>query len=146
MKLSNTQNAYLAGFFDGEGTFSLQKRPDKRSPIGYTLQPYVEVASTNKEIIVWLHKKIGKGFTFWRPRNKNAKDAYALHITGMETIIPFIDNLYPYLIVKKQVAKELKKFCLSRRGKMQLPLKKRGLTSKEIEMFNQIRKLNKRGR
>ena len=143
---TKTQRAYLAGFFDGEGTFSIIRRPEKRSPIGYSYQPYIEIASTNEEIIRWLNNFIGKGFTFWRPRNGNAKDAFAQHITGMKTIIEFISILYPYLRLKKEVAKQVKIFCISRLKTSKLSREKRGFTENELKIFNKVRFLNKRGR
>lgn len=137
---------YIAGFFDGEGSFSIIRRKESRSGVGFSLQPYVEVANTNEKVIRILARDIGKGFTFWRPRNGNAKDAFALHITGIDSILSFIERLLPHLIVKKPVALTLKQFCLSRRGKMKLPRKKRAFTPREIRLFERIRELNKRGR
>jgi len=143
---TKTQRAYLAGFFDGEGSFSIIRRLDKRSPAGYGYQPYVEVGSTNEAIIKWLHTFIGKGFTFWRPRKENAKDAFSLQITGMETIIDFISTLYPYLRLKKEVAGKVRQFCKSRLITSKLSREKRGFNKKELKIFGEIRALNKRGR
>jgi hypothetical protein len=143
---TKTQRAYLAGFFDGEGSFSIIKRLEKRSPAGYSYQPYIEIASTNEEIIRWLNNLIGKGFTFWRPRKGNAKDAFAQHITGLETIIEFISILYPYLRLKKAVANKVRQFCKSRLITSKLSREKRGFNEKELKIFGEIRTLNKRGR
>lgn len=146
MKLTTTQRAYLAGYFDGEGTFSITKRPEKRSPIGFSYQPYCSVASVNSEVIEFLQQLVGKGFRVYRPRDGNANDAYEWQLTGIESIIDFINQLIPYLVLKKKVALKLKEFCLSRNGKMKLPRNKRGFTKKELRIFNEIRFLNKRGR
>lgn len=144
--LTKTQRAYLAGFFDGEGSFTICRRPEKRSPVGYSYQPYVEVTSTNEEIIRWLYGFIGKGFVMWRPRKANANNAFSLHITGLETIIEFISLLYPYLRLKKAVASKVRQFCKSRQKTSILSREKRGFTKKELKIFDEIRALNKRGR
>ncbi|MFA5154460.1 MAG: LAGLIDADG family homing endonuclease [Clostridia bacterium] len=143
---TKTQRAYLAGFFDGEGTFSIIRRPDKRSPAGYGYQPYIEVTSTNEEIIKWLTGFIGKGFTFYRPKKGNANNAFTQHITSMETIVEFISILYPYLRLKKAVANKVRQFCKSRQKTSILSREKRGFTDKELKIFDEIRALNKRGR
>jgi seryl-tRNA synthetase len=143
---TKTQRAYLAGFFDGEGTFSIIRRPDKRSPTGYSYQPYAEVTSTNEEIIKWLNGFVGKGFTFYRPKKGNANDAFVQHVTGMETIIGFISLLYPYLRLKKEVANKVRQFCKSRQAKIKVAKEHRHITDKELKIFDEIRVLNKRGR
>lgn len=146
-KLSNNTCAYLAGFWDGEGTFSITKRPSKKSPCGYEYQPFAEAATTNEKISVWLQSTLGVGFRFFTPRNNpNARGAYAFMITGTQKVIEFIDLLLPYLIIKKKVALELRKYCVSRLEKMKLPTKKRFVTKEEIIFFNQIRLLNHRGK
>ena len=144
MELNSIQSAYLAGLFDGEGTFSVFKRK-KGKWIFY--QPYLEIGMTHKPTLEWVSKQTGKGFIFdgHKPHKKH-KQAYKLNITGIDTIIKFIDYLFPYLITKKNVADCVRKFCLSRQGKMRLPVNKRGITEKELDLFTQIRLLNKRGR
>ena len=51
-KLSETDKAYLAGFYDGEGSFEVNKRwhtGNEYRYVGYSMTR--EVASTNEEIL-----------------------------------------------------------------------------------------------
>ncbi len=146
MEFTEVEKAYLAGFFDGEGTFSIARHPQGKSPQGFNLQPFISVTSTNKQIIEHLSNKIGRGFSFWTPGRGNGKDAYILQITGTKTIIQFIDLLLPYLVLKKEIGQKLRQYCLLRKDIMRLPCKQRGYKSKHLELLNEIRLLNKRGR
>ncbi len=146
MEFTKVEKAYLAGFFDGEGTFSISKHQQRKSPQGFNLQPFASVCSTDKKIIEHLSNKIGKGFSFWTPGRGNGKDAYILMITGTKTIIWFIDLLLPYLVLKKNVALKLKEYCFLRKDVMKLPCKQRGYNEEQMQLFSEIRLLNKKGR
>ena len=146
MKSTEKEKAYLAGYFDGEGTFSITKRRSKKAKLGFDLQPFISVTSTKRAIIDYLCKKIGKGFAYWTPRKGNANDAFAFHLTGTKSIIWFIEQLEKDLVLKKKIAQKLKEYCLLRKDKMRLPREKRGYTEKELKILDEIRLLNKRGK
>lgn len=143
MNLTSEERAYIAGFWDGEGSFTLAR---KRKKDWFYYQACVQVGLTHKRTLKWISKKLNMGFIFSLYKsNEKHKQAYKLQITGIENVIKFIELVEPYLITKLLVAKALKGFCLSRRGKMHLPLKERGFTSKEVFFFESITTLNRRG-
>jgi hypothetical protein len=145
--LKETDKAYIAGYFDGEGTFSIGRQTDTRSPNGFTLQPYCSVASTSPIVIELLDKQIeGTHRRFTMRGRNNSKDIFQIQISGTEKIINFIKIVSPYLHLKKIVADKLLIYCQSRLGKMKLPKNERKYTEKELSLFNEIRQLNKRGR
>ena len=143
MKLTSEERAYLAGFWDGEGSFTLARKKKKE---WYYYQPCVQVGLTHKPTLERISEMTGKGFIFdLHKPHQNHKQAYKLQITGMENILEFIEAVEPYLITKKAVALILKEYCVSRKGKMHLPRNKRGSTKNEHLLFNKMTVLNKRG-
>ena len=67
--------AYIAGIFDGEGSVDYAQRMEKKKetrPKAYlTWRIRCEVSMTNKEVMEWIHKKVGIGSL-----NLNVKNIY----------------------------------------------------------------------
>ena len=62
--ISDTDKAYNAGLFDGEGSVSYKQymRQRKGKPKAYlTWQIRLEVAMTDESLLVWLHEVLGVG-------------------------------------------------------------------------------------
>ena len=61
---SDVNLAYIAGLFDGEGSVShkqyMRKRPNNKKPYP-TWSIRMEIAMTDKSILVWLHEVLGVG-------------------------------------------------------------------------------------
>ena len=62
--VSDTDISYIAGLFDGEGSVShkqyMRKRPNNKKPYP-TWSIRMEIAMTDKSILVWLHEVLGVG-------------------------------------------------------------------------------------
>ena len=101
--------AYLAGFMDGEGSFSvvktyqIKRRVDgsKIKSIRYHL--HVKIANTNREVLQWIAYRFGGQISVKKPR-ENWKQRYDLTITGNQCTEKFILTILPYLIVKRRQA------------------------------------------
>jgi len=58
--------AYIAGLFDGEGTITYKKYPERKKK-GNKVNTYncwrisMEVAMTDQSVLIWLHKALGVG-------------------------------------------------------------------------------------
>ena len=58
--------AYIAGLFDGEGTITYKKYPERKKK-GNKVNTYncwrisMEVAMTDQSVLIWLHKVLGVG-------------------------------------------------------------------------------------
>jgi len=58
--------AYIAGLFDGEGTITYKKYPERKKK-GNKVNTYncwrisMEVAMTDKSVLIWLHQTLGVG-------------------------------------------------------------------------------------
>ena len=61
---SDVNLAYIAGLFDGEGSVShkqyMRKRPNNKKPYP-TWSIRMEIAMTDKSILVWVHEVLGVG-------------------------------------------------------------------------------------
>ena len=139
--------AYIAGFMDGEGTFTIARRRAVSGPSHWLYQPNISVAQTDQGIVDWLAENIGvPSMRTWRRKSGNARDALQLMITGCGHIIDFSTQLLPYLRLKQKHALILVEFCRSRleSNKKAVPL--RGFTEHQVGLYSELRLLNHRGR
>jgi hypothetical protein len=105
---TDTELAYLAGIIDGEGTLFIQRRMDNGT---WTYWPRMQVANTNREVIIWLHKVFG-GSMYDKPRKKHnpkwkLQYQWYSRISEMDKFLPLI---IPYLIIKKPHAEIMMQF------------------------------------
>lgn len=120
-----THWAYIAGIMDADGCFMItkhnRKTPDnrrwktleRRSP---TYMPSVKIAMIEKEAIHFLHENLGFGqykLDGARKNRPNSKPIYQWFIRGKKGVVPFLENVMPYLRVKKFRAEFLLDFCKS---------------------------------
>lgn len=115
--LTNIEKAYIAGIFDGEGYVGFWHywNPDG-SPKRVT--PQAVISNGNKDLIIWLHNRLGM-FSKWRrsyhvqieKRYERPRQHYFIGITGQNRVRAFLKVIYPYLIVKKDVATYMIKYC-----------------------------------
>jgi len=99
----DTERAYIAGIVDGEGSIMLTRFHKNQLP-----SPCVSVASTDKELLLWLQKIIGKGRII-NKRNYNRakhKDSYTYRVI-YDDAIELLREISPFLIIetKKKRAK-----------------------------------------
>lgn len=133
---------YLAGLFDGEGCFMI-KFASYRG--GEQFSGCIRIAMTCLSTIEWVAEKLGKKVqkhsqgkipsTKWKP-------VHRVQIANIEGIISFIEQIYPFMITKKEAAKVLLSFCYSRR---EIRGVRKPYTPKEREFFSAIRQLNRVG-
>lgn len=124
--------AYIAGLFDGEGTFGLY-RHNSNSPC---VQATAYIANTNKEILEEVRDVLGYGTVYnGRAGTEKWKPLYRLEFSQKETEW-FIDDVGMYLRIKKEQSKVLKEF---------FTLRKRIDAEKKIELSIKLKALNKTG-
>ena len=109
-----TKLAYLAGFFDGEGSFSIcRTRSTLRTMADGSKKKYVvyklcvSCTNTNREVLAWMASNFGgKVYTSNQEnRNPNYKPRYNWIINNNEERERFILGVLPYLKVKTEQAK-----------------------------------------
>ena len=62
--ISDTDKAYIAGLFDGEGSVSYKqymRKRDKHKKAYPTWQIRLEIAMTDESVLVWFHEVLGVG-------------------------------------------------------------------------------------
>lgn len=93
--------AYLAGFLDGEGCFSLVKHKNAQVKRGFHWQPLLSVGQMGKELLKWIRDKIGGGTI-----SAGQPPMYILVLTSgpIRRILP---KILPYLRNKKEEAELL---------------------------------------
>jgi hypothetical protein len=109
--------AYLAGLIDGEGSFVIQKTEvEKIAKSSKSKTPkylaYFCIGMVDKQPLDMIQETIGSGKVY-EERVPNRRSIWRIRFAGRITLIPFIQNLLPYLIVKKKQAELLLDFCLN---------------------------------
>jgi len=100
--------AYIAGFFDGDGSAMLQikKRKDGKTKIRFmpTLCFYQD--SRHEKPLYWIQKVLGIGYL-----SKRNDGMTELRINGYKQVRDILKNLLPYLKFKKIQCEALYKAC-----------------------------------
>lgn len=108
---------YIAGIVDGEGSVGIIWRHRNFSalrPKGY-LDPYIHISMCCEPVIRTIHKYAGIGSVYVENRRtKNNLTSYMYALNSFRDITTFLQQVYPYLIVKKQLASLLIEFCQHR--------------------------------
>ncbi len=129
--------AYIAGFVDGEGAFTVNRRWHKskdklRKWIGYSA--YLEIGNTDKKVVDWLHDTLRiTSDVFPQKQKAPRRICYRLRMSGKQSIV-VAKAIMPYLITKKDIAKLFIEF----------PMQHRKLDRPEaIKVFENVRRINK---
>jgi hypothetical protein len=142
--MNKTILAYIAGYLDGEGAFSIRRAKDRSMIQGYRYYLNMRVTSTNKDILLYL-KSLFDGTVNEQKLNKNIgkwKTAWYWTI-GSRKALKMIKLIYPYLRIKKPQAKIMFKFSKTIQNNTEKITQK--LWEKRRNLKTQINILNKRG-
>jgi hypothetical protein len=73
--ISETDKAYIAGLFDGEGSINFTRRPERKKKhkgVGYrisnSMRISMEISMTDRSVLIWLHEVLGVGALTDKPR------------------------------------------------------------------------------
>jgi|TARA_R110002020_G_scaffold37403_1_gene113023 hypothetical protein len=80
--IADTDKAYIAGLFDGEGSINFTRRPEKKKKhngkpgyrISNSMRISMEIAMTDQSVLMWLHEVLGVGSLTDKPRKGRRKD------------------------------------------------------------------------
>ncbi len=135
-QLTETEKAYIAGFVDGEGDFTVNRRfhqgTNGRKYIGYSA--YLEIGNTDKAVIDWLHDVLSITCNVYcQKQSNNRRDMYRLRMSGKQSLV-VARAILPYLQVKKSIAEKFLEF----------PLLHRKLDRAKVEsIFEEVRQINR---
>lgn len=143
ISISERDAAYIAGIVDGEGWIGVQElgRDGGKSPRG-KYRVCLDVANTNKDIIVFLHSRLGGTFSFCRGKGK-AKDHWKWRVSCWNALAA-LDAIHEYLVAKKIQSKHcrrLQRYTFSAHRH----LSDKALAVQKV-LHDKVRVLNKRGR
>jgi len=139
----NEQLAYIAGFFDGEGSITIHqnggKAPRGKSP-NHMLQ--VSIGNTNPLVLRWLHEEFGGSYCLRRRPSERHRTCHQWIVRAHEALV-FLIAIEPFLKMKKEQCNVALEF--QSRKKRQGP---KQLSEEEVnwreEQRNLIRRLNGR--
>lgn len=128
-KPSDIDCAYVAGLIDADGTMYVFK---------YSLQPKIEVALTNKNLIDWISSIFG-GHLFQAQTGgtkKTGKVLYRVIWSSQDSCCEILIKVLPFLKLKQPQAKLLLLYCLGH-----IPFS-RFKTIWEKEIHDELKRLN----
>lgn len=151
--------AYIAGVMDSDGCFMITKhnRKTTRKNHPHNVDGWspvylasVKISQVEPEAIDLVHKELGYGTVTIigaRPSRPNSKPLIQWGIRKRKDLIPFLENILPYLRIKKNRAEFLLRYCKNAafletsRGPGYWGLDKDELVYRE-ESYQAMRKLN----
>ena len=146
---------WLAGIWDGEGSFSIVKQNRKIKNGGAViLLPKVEMVNTNVFLIAEVCRILNnlgiKFYIYKRHREKsNHKECFTVTVCRLDGIIDFCDIISPYLISKKSQAELLRKYAISRKERLIISRQdhknKPSNNDEEYYLCEQVQEKNKLG-
>lgn len=113
-KLTEAEKGYLAGILDGEGSIGLYRveyRSKKRT-FNSIMTRITFIVNVDKRLIDYIGKLLGEEFIY--KGNNNTWCVKTSHRAFAEV---FLQTIYPYLIAKKDRAKNAIKFINIRKGR-----------------------------
>ena len=79
--IAETDRAYIAGLFDGEGSIHFKRGPEQKKKhkgdghrISNSLRLNMEITMTDKSVLVWVHEVLGVGTLTDKPRKGKRVD------------------------------------------------------------------------
>jgi len=139
--------AYLAGLFDGEGSFRIQKYLSENDRIVHkakhpTYHAQLVIGMVDRPAVEMFREVFGGG-TVREERVPERRSIWRWALTGRNKIIAVIDQLMPYLLVKRDHAVIVRGVC----AEWETPFnRKLGISELELrrreEAYLKIRKLN----
>lgn len=100
MELTQVQLAYIAGFIEGDGCFSIARYFSKQD--GYVYEYKLAAYNTNEGIMIWFKKNIG-GYYRKVKTSPRWKKPFHWSIKNKEAI-KLVELLLPYLVAKQEEA------------------------------------------
>lgn len=99
--LTEAERAYIAGFFDGEGSITVTWREAHKNVL-----VHCAASQSRPAVPRWLHDVFGGTFHIEQPRNANTKPHYKWAVRGHNEARIFLQIILPHLRIKKQEAEE----------------------------------------
>jgi len=147
--LTETERAWLAGFWDGEGTITIftHKERDGQEKICPTLV----VVNTNEQVIahvVDLLDRLGTSFQIAEVKSKTDKhkDCYRVLTRNVQYIKVVVEAMLPYLVCKKAQAQLMLRYVNKKLNQRLENKRPRYDDDEDRELQKDCQLLNRRGK
>ena len=102
--VNDEEKSYIAGFLDGDGSIMAQLVRRKGYKLGFQIRISVVFyqKNTHQDFLLWLKKQLDYGYV------RNRKDGMTEYtIVGMKQVENVLIMLYPFLHLKKELARDV---------------------------------------
>ena len=150
--------AYIAGIMDADGCFMITRHkrktqrkdyPHKVDNWSWTYLPSVKICMVESEAIDLLHKEMKLGTLTLdgaRISRPNSKPVYQWGIRNRKQLAPFLENVIPFLRIKRARAEFLLNYCKTARNIDDISSRYFGLSKDELvyreDSYQKMRKFN----
>lgn len=139
------QLAYLAGIVDGEGHISISRQKSLHCRKGYVHRPVVSISNTQLKLMNRLQAWFGGHIKTHKLREfMNFKPVYEWNVWSVDEQIDILQNILPYLFLKKTQAEIVLHF-LATRGKRGINRVSDEEFLRREEICKKIQSMNHRG-
>lgn len=94
---SETELAYIAGIIDGEGSITLQRNKGERN----IARPLIAVDSTDRELIDWLHLRLGGSRVTKKKYADHHRQAYTWRLKDNRALV-LLRLTLPYMVIERK--------------------------------------------
>ena len=110
LNLSEVDIAWLAGLFEGEAYFSLDKRPSKRYKNSTAPPaPFIKISMVDEDVIARVADLLNKNYFSPSRLTVKNKKVYVCHIGDRQTLVYLFPKILPYMGKRR---KEIIKTCI----------------------------------
>ena len=118
--INKTNLSYLAGYIDGDGCFYIGKVTNKKRT-AHKFPQCIAITSVNKEVLAWCKQLFGGSISTNYNVPKNNKPLH-VYILRKLKVVPLIEEIYPYLVEKREEAQVFLDFATSKNVKEKINL------------------------
>lgn len=120
--------AFTGGFVDAEGCLDIERHYQTKPPHHDCFYPVIDVSNTNIEVMKFISSRFGGNWSF-KGNTRVGTPLYRWRTQGIEHLSSVLDDIFPYLWVKKPEAFILREF---------LALGRRHNSAKRLELHKKI--------
>lgn len=144
-QLDRDTRLYLAGLCDGEASFIISTTLYRGKA---TYNASVRIAMTHEGIIKWIGEQLDRPVrihALGKNATPRARTVYRVVLQNSAAIVSFVEQILPFLRVKREAAETLLAFCKSRATRARSYGDAKAYTSQEVAMHGKLRQLNRVG-
>jgi transcriptional regulator with XRE-family HTH domain len=144
-QLSEFDKGWVSALIDGEGCIRIELRTRVNGYAqGFSLSPSIQVTNNCLEFLLALNEKLGVCCSTYLQKYTNPKHKTTYHwqLKGVYQVKSLLEQITPYLIVKRKQAELVLEYCLSRLDGLMKLTAQCPYTEREIELAEEVWKLN----